>query len=63
MRGLYFYIPGIEEDMLHLLSTDLQLWVNLGHCTWPTIQEIKIRGQAGEENILLDRKRIRKIFA
>ena len=39
--------------MLHLLSTDLQSWVDLRCGTWPTIQQIVIENQTEEENILL----------
>ena len=38
--------------MPHLLSTDLQLWVNTGRGTWPTIQEIILKSQRDEVNIL-----------
>ena len=53
MEELHFVLPDAEDDVLRLLSTDLQLWVNLGSGTWPTIQQIKIENQTGEENILL----------
>ena len=42
--------------MLRLLSTDLQSWVDLERGTWPTIQQLTLRGRGVEENILLDRE-------
>ena len=39
--------------MLRGLSTDLQLWIYLGHGIWPPIPKIMLDNQTHKENILL----------
>ncbi|KAF8686922.1 hypothetical protein AX14_003756 [Amanita brunnescens Koide BX004] len=53
LEELRFILPDAGDDVLHLLSTDLQSWVDLRCGTWPTIQQIVIENQTEEENILL----------
>jgi hypothetical protein len=49
---LHFVLPDVEDEVPHLLSTDLQLWVNLGRDTWPKIEEVVLQSQTDEEDIL-----------